>query len=163
MRENCLRTVGRGGAVVLLAGAVAGCGLAGKLAESGHGDPKDEEAKEEEAAGKQKQAPVRLVGEIASVHAEEGFVLIRRHAQGRIEAGGLLSTLSPAGGTASLRFTGEMLGRYYAADLQDGSPKVGDLVIARSLPEGSEAPSTPVPEVPRSGGSAPWLQDFSPR
>ena len=87
-------------------------------------------------------------------------MLIRRYPHGAMGTEVLLSSHSPDGTTASLRLTGERLGRYYAADLQEGTPKKGDQVIARRLPEGSNAPSTPVPQVPVSPENAPWTKNF---
>ena len=108
-----------------------------------------------------KPAPVRVVGEIASVHRAEGFVLIKRYFQtaGGFGKGILISTLSLNGETSSLVLTGEKLGRYYAADIQEGNPSKGDAVIVRDLPKGEVAPSLALPEAPKEGESAPWLRN----
>jgi hypothetical protein len=139
--------------IVLVSGVLANCGLLGKtFAKDGKDDTKKEESAEAELP------PVRLVGEIASLHREEGFVLIHRYAQGNFGKDGLLSSMSPDGTTASLRLTGERLGRYFAADIQEGSPSQGDLVIARRLPAEAVAPSSPVPEMPKTNENTPWLR-----
>ena len=140
--------------VVLVTGMallLPSCGLLGKIFKRGQKDQEPEKV----GPSKEERAPVRVVGEIASVHPE-GFVLIRRHAQGFFGSGNLISSLSPEGNTASLRLTGETLGRYFAADIQEGRPATGDLVIVRRLAEGPNLHSTPVPEVPKPGFDAPW-------
>jgi hypothetical protein len=142
--------------ILLLVVSLGGCGSLGKLFKRG----KTEEVAEPETQEKQEQAPVRLVGEIASVHASEGFVLIRRYAQGSFGVGQLISGMSPDGTHSSLQLTGEKLGQRYAADIRSGTPKEGDLVIARSLPEESLAPSTPVPERPKGPEDALWMKNI---
>ena len=105
---------------------------------------------QEEGKGKEgDSASLRIVGEIASVHAVEKFVLIKRYVQGGgFGQGTLIASVSPEGVTCSLSLTGERLGRYYAADIQEGNPSKGDVVVVRQVPEGSSAPVRPIPVAP---------------
>ena len=90
---------------------------------------------------------MRVVGEIASVHPNEKFVLIKRYFQGGgFGEGTLIASVSPGGVTSSLVLTGETLGRYHAADIQEGSPSNGDVVVVRQTSEeGGEESREPAP------------------
>ena len=138
--------------VLILATGLTGCGLLGRLFKRDGRKP----AKGSEQVGKgMKEPSMRSVGEIASVHTGEGFVLIRRFAQGRFGTGDLVASFNPDGTTSSLRLTGERLGRFNAADIQEGTPRKGDVVILRRLPEGSKVPSTPRPDPPEPTSRVP--------
>ena len=91
-------------------------------------------------------AASQIVGEIASVFPDEGFVLIRRYGGGKLPSDAVFNTSGEGGRTASIAPTGERSGRFYAADVTAGEPKPGDVVVARRLPEGSGAEAAPVPE-----------------
>lgn len=138
--------------ILIFSGSVASCGLSGKRDNTERKEAKGEAAareQEEEKGKKGDPAALRIVGEIASVHAVEKFVLIKRYVQG----GGfgqdtLIASVSPEGVTCSLALTGERLGRYYAADIQEGKPSKGDVVVVRQLPEGLVAPVRSIPAAP---------------
>ena len=141
--------------ILIFSGSVTSCGLSGKRDNTERKEAKGETAarEQEEEKGKRGKrgdpAALRIVGEIASVHAVEKFVLIKRYVQG----GGfgqdtLIASVSPEGVTCSLALTGERLGRYYAADIQEGNPSKGDVVVVRQLPEGSSAPVRSIPVAP---------------
>ena len=135
--------------ILILSGSVTSCGLSGK------GD--NTERKESKAGpgsggrGEDGEAPgissMRVVGEIASVHPNEKFVLIKRYFQGGgFGEGTLIASVSPGGVTSSLVLTGETLGRYHAADIQEGSPSNGDVVVVRQASEeGGEESREPAP------------------
>jgi hypothetical protein len=137
--------------ILILSGSVTNCGLSGK------GD--NSESKESKAGpgsggrGEDGEAPgissMRVVGEIASVHPNEKFVLIKRYFQGGgFGEGTLIASVSPGGVTSSLVLTGETLGRYHAADIQEGSPSNGDVVVVRQAAEEDiDGPTEPVPQV----------------
>ncbi|MEM9080929.1 MAG: hypothetical protein AAGC74_09590 [Verrucomicrobiota bacterium] len=77
-----------------------------------------------------------VVGEIASVHAEKGFVLVKRYGPGELPGEGIFSARSAGGVRAvGLEPTGEKLGRFYAADFSRdaGLPRKGDLVVVEQL------------------------------
>ena len=81
-------------------------------------------------------APMQVVGEIVSVHLEEGFVLVKRYLQaGSFGKSDLIAAVSPQGTASSLVLTGEKLGRFYAADVQKGQPARGDVVVIRNPKE----------------------------
>ena len=161
MRNCSWRWIPRALLLALLAVTPAGCSLFKKRDGKGTAENGKPATKEEGKAAE--QAFVRVVGEIVSVHAEEGFVLIRRHAQGGgFGKGNLIASVSPGGETASLVMTGERLGRFHAADVQEGTPTKGDMVFVRRLPEGSIAPSTLVPQAPSRSLEAPWMKNLPP-
>ena len=138
--------------ILIFSGSVASCGLSGKRDNTERKEAKGEAAareQEEEKGKKGDPAALRIVGEIASVHTVEKFVLIKRYVQG----GGfgqdtLIASVSPEGVTCSLALTGERLGRYYAADIQEGKPSKGDVVVVRQLPEGLVDPVRSIPAAP---------------
>jgi hypothetical protein len=126
----------------------ASCGL---FKGSSGGGPSEEPPSEEEVA----KAPTQLVGEVASVHEAEGFVLIKRFGGGALPEGFVFHTQSSSGESASLRPTGERLGRFYAADITAGTANAGDFVVARRLPEAAPAPSTPATQPKKPGAQFP--------
>lgn len=73
------------------------------------------------------------VGQIASIHSQEGFVLIRRLPSMEIASGTILISTGPTGQVANLRVTGESLGQMIAADIQSGCPQIGDSVSRSAL------------------------------
>ncbi len=88
----------------------------------------------------------RVIGEVAAVYLDEGFVLIRRYGGGELPSGHIYTTIGPGGRTATLKPTGERSGRFYAADLTAGEVERGDSVVLRLLPEGRGPEVTPVQE-----------------
>ena len=152
------------GMIVSLCGSLTNCGLSAnrdnKAAEEAKGEEGTGKPGQDEADGKKEAAPpMRVVGEIASVHAAEKFVLIKRYFQaGGFGAGSLIASISPSGQACSLILTGERLGRYYAADIRHGSPQKGDVVVARELQEEREGPSTPLPKELDEQKKALWVR-----
>lgn len=147
------------GVAAALSALLGSCGLLRK-GMSPSKEPATGETPGEKPASEAERDPVRLVGEIVSVHREEGFVLIRRYAQGVFGAAELLSSLSADGTTCSLQLTGERLGRYYAADIQEGTPSKGDQVFVRRASEGPRTEFTPLPEGGDSGSEAAFEKKF---
>ena len=73
-----------------------------------------------------------VIGEVTSVHSEQGFVLFRRYGPGNLITEGLMSSRSLDGRrAASLRLSPEKMGRFYTADysVEADAPRVGDLVM----------------------------------
>jgi hypothetical protein len=128
---------------------LSSCGFFKTLFASSGGGPT--EPANPAAADAAVQAPTQLVGEVASVHAEEGFVLIRRFGGGGLPQGYVFHSSNASGETTSLRPTGERLGKFYAADITAGTPEAGDFVLARRLPEAAAAPSIPTTEPKKPG------------
>lgn len=79
----------------------------------------------------------RVVGRVASLHLDEGFVLIETTGGGALGQGLLLSTLGTNGASATLVVSGERMGRYAAADFKSGDVAVGDAAYGRPLRERS--------------------------
>ena len=142
------------GVIVSLCGTLTNCGLSGNRDNKGEREANYKEGtgnREQTKGGEEKEdpPPLRVVGEIASVHPAENFVLIKRYLQaGGFGPGTLIASISPQGQACSLILTGEILGRYYAADIQDGKPRRGDMVVARDLPEEDEEHSKAVRGAP---------------
>ena len=92
------------------------------------GGEKDEEEKPKPAS-----AP-KLVGRIASVNEKQRFVLIEGYGDWRLGEDLLLSSFGGENErAASLKASGERMGRFAAADWKSGEVKVGDQVYARPL------------------------------
>jgi len=93
----------------------------------------ERESKREEELRKKPVGVASLLGEVILVDEEEGFLLFKRF--GNAWAGGdeVISSINKAGETASLAITGERRGRFYAADVNSGNPKTGDMIYARRL------------------------------
>ncbi len=92
--------------------------------------------KKEEQPESEKQA-IQVVGEVTSVHAEQGFLLFRRYGPGQLLTGGVLSTRSLDGRRAAhLELSPEKLGRFYAADFakEENLPRKGDVVVLSKIP-----------------------------
>ncbi|MDX1680596.1 MAG: hypothetical protein R3242_07690 [Akkermansiaceae bacterium] len=91
----------------------------------------------------------KYIGQIASVHADQNFVLIRRSPGVSVPAGKILISSGPGGSLANLRVSGETLGQMMAADIQSGSPRVGDSVaeplLKRRKPEIETSFDGPLP------------------
>lgn len=138
------------GAMVL---SLPSCGLFKKWFGSSGGAPVEKTLTPEEEEA-QKTKP-QVVGQVASVHLDGGFVLIRRFGTGGLPEGYVYNSQGKDGRTAGLRPTGERLGRFYAADITGGGAEIGDLVVGRRLPEGAVAPSTPLEEPKKLGFQVP--------
>ena len=125
--------------VALLGLGILACGVLGCSGSKGPPSPEAGNEAPEQAAN-------QVLGEVASVHPDEGFVLIRRYGAGRLPEDAVFNTSGTGGRTASIRPTGERSGRFYAADITDGEPQKGDVVLARRLPRETLEKTTPTPE-----------------
>ena len=119
--------------IMILTGSITSCGLSGKGKHSnGIASQSDGDSKKPDEAGAAMAAPMRIFGEIISVHPDEKFVLVKRFLQaGPFGTSDLIAAVSRDGTTSSLILTGEKLGRFYAADIQEGKPSRGDVVVIR--------------------------------
>ena len=82
-----------------------------------------------------------MVGEVTSVHPEQGFVLFRKYGVGDLTEGGVLSARSLDGQRAvDLQLSPEKLGRFYTADYSKEAkiPRKGDLVVRSKLPDDTQ-------------------------
>ena len=130
---------------MILMGSITSCGLSGKSKHSGGAELQS--ADEAKGLGEVRAPPMRTIGEIVSVHPDEKFVLVKRFLQAGAFGSELIASVSPEGTTSSLSLTGEKLGRFYAADIQEGKPSRGDLVVIRRTdgkgpPNGRSEPSS---------------------
>lgn len=151
-------------ALLLVSSLLGSCGLLKGGSNSQPPVTKTENGNEGEQGKAQEEmkAAVRVAGEIASVNSEESYVLIRRYSRGGgFGRGTVILSVSPEGKTASLKLSGERIGKFHAADIQQGSPAKGDVVVVRILPGGAQMPSTPLPDHPESSQKRPWLENFS--
>jgi hypothetical protein len=85
----------------------------------------------------------RLVGRVASISAGSTFVLIQSYGNWNVPVGSVLTARGNDDRTSNLRSTGEKLGQFAAADIQAGTPQVGDGVFYLVEPELKSAPETP--------------------
>jgi len=84
----------------------------------------------------EKKPTSRHIGQIASIHAAQNFVLIRRAPGITVPPGTILISEGVDGTAANLRASGESLGQMIAADIQSGIPQVGDPVREPLIEEG---------------------------
>lgn len=92
----------------------------------------------EPAAPPAPEAP-QLIGRIASIPADQRFVLIQTYGSKTIQTGTILTTRGPQKRSANLLATGESLGQFTAADLQSGTVKIGDAVYSQHTPQAAQA------------------------
>lgn len=93
-------------------------------------------ARVQEHAQEAQEPSSRYIGQVASVHTNQGFVLIQRSPGITVSVGSVLISQGLDGSVANLRVSGEMLGQMMAADIQSGSPQRGDSVREPSFKEG---------------------------
>ena len=134
--------------IMILTGSITSCGLSGKGKRSGTiASQSDDDTHNPDGAGKGEAAPMRIVGEIVSVHPDEKFVLVKRFLQaGPFGTSDLIASISRDGTTSSLILTGEKLGRFYAADIQTGNPSRGDVVVIRQTDRAGDLTESPEPD-----------------
>lgn len=95
----------------------------------------------------------QLVGRIASVPADNRFVLIQNYGKWEPQTGQILTTRGPGQRLANLRVTGEKLGEFTAADVQSGEAERGDAVYSQpavvaaseNTPAEATTPAAPTP------------------
>ncbi len=115
-------------------------------------------SKKEDSDAKPKADPPKLVGRIASIPADKRFVLIQSYGKWNIDTGTILTTRGTDQRSANLLVTGESLGQFAAADLQSGTPEVGDAVYSHHTPK-PEATSQESPATTPDTPSAPKLPE----
>ena len=88
--------------------------------------------KKKEEVPQQEPSSAIVIGEVTSVHPEQGFLLFRRYGPGQLLIEGILSARSPNGQrAATLTLSPEKLNRFYTADFDKSGPRPreGDLII----------------------------------
>ncbi|MCX6874289.1 MAG: hypothetical protein NTW21_10855 [Verrucomicrobia bacterium] len=133
----------------LLLLAALGCLAAVSCAWLGMGKP---------AATEDPATHPRLVGRIASIPADRRFVLIQSYGKWEVASGSVLVTRGPEERSANLLTTGETLGQFAAADLQSGTPEVGDAVFLLPAATRKTATDTPNPTPTPPPGESPRLR-----
>ena len=86
-----------------------------------------------------------VIGIVESVNPEQKFVLVRMDVRMPVAAGTRLETRPQKGMKAVLTVTPERKQSFVSADIVDGLPSPGDLVV---MPPGAEPPTVGVPVVP---------------
>ena len=94
-------------------------------------------------ADKPEKSESQVIGVIEMVNPEQKFVLIRTESRMTVAAGQEITAVDSAGVESKLKVTPEKKQHYLTADVLEGNPKTGHLVIHRR-PVGSEIPTTPV-------------------
>ncbi len=112
----------------------------------------------ETAPEKTKKPPVRdhLVGIVTSVNND--YVLIQKYGAWKVPEEDILFSKGPEGQTANLKFSGEQLGQFIAADIRSGNVKLKDGVYWRQIlsTKGTtgltkpEEPNKPIHPIPSS-------------
>jgi hypothetical protein len=95
-----------------------------------------------------------FVGVVESVNPEQKFVLVRTDMRLMVAPGTKLETRSQAGAQASLTVTPERKMNFLSADITEGSPAAGDIVI---MPAGAAVP-TPSLQAPGPMPAMPGMQ-----
>jgi len=101
---------------------------------------------------KETKSETRLVGRVASLPIDSGYALIEAYGAWNVPTGSQLITVGNSGKGATLTVSGEKASRFAAADIQAGTPQVGDLVYFRPPAESSDdsaAASNKVAEAPK--------------
>lgn len=111
------------------------------------------------------EGPTYLIGLVALVNPEQHFVLIRTEGAVKVPPGDQIITIDATGAQSKLKVTPEKKQNFLTADIVEGQPRVGNLVIHRpgqqaakpapSQPPADESGTMPLPVAPAvSGGSA---------
>ena len=104
-----------------------------------HSDPEKETDDQE-----QEKTPIiqkRIVGRIASVSSTGTFVLIQKYGTGTLPKNAIFQSQGDEGRQASLRPSGERVRDFFAADLINGTAKIGDAVLAYDTPSKKTEPA----------------------
>jgi hypothetical protein len=111
----------------------------------------------------------QLVGRIASAPPGRSFVLIQSYGPWTQPPGTVLTTRGENDRTANLRFSGETLGQFSAADIQSGTVVKGDAVYSLHTPSPKvktfpslEASPAAAPSEPPALPDEPALPDQQP-
>ena len=83
-----------------------------------------------------------LIGVVEMVNPERHFVLVRNQGVAGVSNGAILETRSKFGTKARLVAGSERKQSYISADIQSGSPQIGDLVYLPASQAGSSKPTS---------------------
>lgn len=74
-----------------------------------------------------------LVGRVASINKQAGYLLIQRYKKFSVSENTIFYTRSEAGTVGGIKVSGQELGQFLAADLVTGEHAIGDAVFMREL------------------------------
>lgn len=105
------------------------------------------------------EGPTYLIGLVELVNPEQHFVLIRTEGAVKIPPGDQIITIDATGTQAKLKVTPERKQNFLTADITEGQPRVGNLVIHRpgqqpgkpTPPPTTESSTKPLPAAPAMG------------
>lgn len=95
--------------------------------------------------------PAYLIGLVELVNPEQQFVLIRTEGAVKVPPGDQIITIDATGAQSKLKVTPEKKQNHLTADILEGNPKVGNLVVHRPAQQQVKpvtppsAPATPPP------------------
>ncbi|CAN5688935.1 hypothetical protein BH11VER1_BH11VER1_39080 [soil metagenome] len=109
----------------------------------------------------------QVIGTIEMVNPEQHFVLVKTLNRMALAAGTKLESHSPNGGLkAVLMVTPEHKLNFISADIAEGYPQQGDIVIEIAVPKPPDTPAKPASDQPpplepfTSGGAPPPIVDL---
>ncbi len=122
---------------------------------------RDQAAKPKQAARTQEVPTILLVGTIALVNSESGFVLIDQGQQAAPVTGALLKTYSGPAESAVLVASDVRKRPFIIADIKSGAPQKGDRVYLPNIVPAQLATSPTAPAVASSGAALEELPQLS--
>lgn len=93
---------------------------------------------------------LRVIGRVEMVNPEQNYVLVRMDAVQTFAAGSLLVAQDAGGREAKLKVSPERKGRFLTADIVEGQPQVGNVVIWRR----ADGPVVPAAATAAAPGAA---------
>lgn len=110
-------------------------------------------SKKKKPEAEQKDNTVHVIGVIELVNPEQRFVLIRMHGKLAIPAGREITAMDAGGAQTKLKVSPEKKQDFLIADIVDGNPRAGNLVVfkpdkAAVTPAGPDMPPGPNPPSP---------------
>lgn len=94
--------------------------------------------KKEDAA--QKEEVTRVIGVIEMVNPEQRFVLVRTQGKITVPPGQEITAMDATGTTTKLKVSPEKKQDFLIADIVDGSPRVGNVVLFKASPKPTTQP-----------------------
>jgi hypothetical protein len=102
---------------------------------------------------------VHMIGVVELVNPEQRFVLIRTHGKLSIAAGQEITAMDAGGTTTKLKVSPEKKQDFLIADIVDGNPRAGNLVVFKPVKAAAPPAS---PSQPVGPGPPPVLPPFEP-
>jgi hypothetical protein len=102
------------------------------------------------------EGPTYLIGLVELVNPEQRFVLIRTEGAVKVPPGDQIIAIDATGAQSKLKVTPEKKQNFLTADILEGNPKVGNLIVHRPAQQQAKPvtpPTTPV--IPQVAPTAP--------